>query len=74
MINKKAVSLLAALCAFASAAQAEVWINEIHYDPSPAANLLEFVEFYNPTGQAISLDGWALDGGIEQKPQLAGTG
>lgn len=42
-----------------------VIINEIHYDPSPAANLLEFVEFYNPTGQAISLDGWALDGGIE---------
>ena len=46
-------------------ALAAIVINELHYDPSPAANLLEFVELYNPGSQAVSLDGWALDGGIE---------
>ena len=42
-----------------------VVINEIHYDPSPAGASLEFVELYNASEQAVSLAGWALDGGVE---------
>ena len=57
MINKKAVSLLAALCAFASAAQAEVWINEIHYD-NGGADVGEAIEVAGDAG--TDLNGWTL--------------
>lgn len=49
----------------APAATARVVINEIHYDPTPAAATLEYVELFNTGAQALSLTGWRLTGGIE---------
>ncbi|HAJ36819.1 MAG TPA: hypothetical protein DCL15_14140 [Chloroflexi bacterium] len=49
----------------APAAVASVVINEIHYDPTPAAATLEYVELFNTGAQALSLTGWRLEGGID---------
>jgi hypothetical protein len=38
-------------------------INEIHY--APAAGGQEFIELYNPTTTAVSLDGWRFTDGID---------
>ncbi len=46
-------------------ATAQIVVNEIHYDPSPASNFLEFVELYNAGTQAVNLADWALDGAVE---------
>ena len=52
------------LIGFAAVAEAQVVINEIHYDPSDKTKPLEFVEFHNPSGQAINVGGWRLDDGV----------
>ena len=42
----------------------EVVINEIHSDPDVKTELVEFVELYNTTEQAIDLSGWYFSDGI----------
>jgi hypothetical protein len=43
-----------------------VVISELHYHaPAQAGWLVEFVEVHNPSGLAVSLGGWALEGGIQ---------
>lgn len=52
------------LIGFAVVAEAQVVINEIHYDPSDKTKPLEFVEFYNSGAQPINVGGWQLDDGV----------
>ena len=47
------------------AAATAVVINEIHYDPTPAARTLEYVELFNAGAQSIDLTGWRLEGGVD---------
>jgi hypothetical protein len=39
--------------------------HEIHHTPAGGATGLEFVEIYNPTAAAVSLDGWRLRGSVD---------
>ncbi len=48
----------------ATRAAANVVINELHVDPDVKTEQVEFVELYNIGTEAISLDGWRLDGGV----------
>jgi len=48
-----------------AAAANPIVINEIHYDPSPAARTLEYVELFNPGGQVVGLAGWRLEDGVD---------
>ena len=43
---------------------ADVVINEIHYDPEPKTELVEFVELLNNGDQSVSLDGWSFTSGF----------
>jgi hypothetical protein len=43
-------------------------INEVLYDPAGKDAGLEFVELFNPTGQAVSLAGWRLESGNGSYP------
>jgi CotH protein/lamin tail-like protein/thrombospondin type 3 repeat protein len=53
----------------AAARVAGVVINEVHYHPAEGG-ALEFVELYNNSGTAVSLDGWAFTRGVHhQFPQ-----
>jgi hypothetical protein len=47
------------------AAATAVVINEIHYDPTPAARTLEYVELFNAGAQPLDLTGWRLEGGVD---------
>jgi hypothetical protein len=55
--------LLFALTAFA--AQAQVVINEINYDPADTTKAIEFVELHNPSGLAVNVGGWRLEDGVD---------
>ena len=39
-----------------------ITINEVHYNP--AAGFVEYIELYNPTGGAVSLNGWSFGTGV----------
>ncbi|MFM1942461.1 MAG: hypothetical protein RI897_1443 [Verrucomicrobiota bacterium] len=43
----------------------EVVINEIHFDPPLANELVEFVELHNTGVEALDLSGWAIAGGVD---------
>jgi hypothetical protein len=61
------VVLAVASCLFgvpAAQAAANVVINELHVDPDVKTEQVEFVELYNIGTEAVSLDGWTLDGGV----------
>jgi hypothetical protein len=47
------------------AAVTTVVINEIHYDPTPAARTFEYVELFNAGAQPLDLTGWRLEGGVD---------
>ncbi|MBN1818736.1 MAG: lamin tail domain-containing protein, partial [Sedimentisphaerales bacterium] len=40
-------------------------INEIHYDPEPKTELVEFVELYNLSDQSVDLTGWSFTDGVQ---------
>ncbi|MFP6738689.1 MAG: lamin tail domain-containing protein [Planctomycetota bacterium] len=66
-MNRFLVAAAVLLLALASEAPGycAVVINEIHYNPpAPEGRDLEFVELFNPGNEAVSLDGWKLEGGI----------
>lgn len=43
---------------------AQVVINEIHYDPEPETEAIEFVELHNAGGVDVEVDGWRFTQGI----------
>ena len=42
----------------------QVMINEIHYDPDRATDLVEFVELYNAGEEDVDLSGWSIGDAI----------
>ena len=55
-------SLASPILLFASStiALADVVINEIHYDPEPKTELVEFVELLNTGTEVVSLANWSF--------------
>ncbi len=47
------------------AAAQGIVINELNYNPPDNTVLVEFIELYNTSVQAVSLDGWRFDDGID---------
>ncbi len=60
-------SLASPILLFASStiALADVVINEIHYDPEPKTELVEFVELLNTGTEVVSLANWSFTNGFE---------
>ncbi len=54
-------------CAAAVAAEGQVVVNEIFYDPSPKIDRAEFVELYNPGPEAADLSGWRFSEGVSYR-------
>ncbi len=46
-------------------ADADIIINEIHYDPPVKTELLEFVELHNTGSAAVDLSGWRFSAGVD---------
>ncbi len=44
--------------------QGQIVINEIHYDPEPKHELVEFIELYHAGTETVDLEGWHFDAGI----------
>ncbi|MBN1421688.1 MAG: CotH kinase family protein [Planctomycetes bacterium] len=59
------LSALAVSSAPAVGAPPRILLTEIHYHPSPSQGDSEFLEFHNPGAEAIELDDWKLEGGVE---------
>lgn len=47
-----------------SLTHAQVVINEIHYDPEPKTEHVEFIELFNAGEEAVDLSGWQFNNGI----------
>jgi len=45
-------------------AQADIVINEIHYDPEPKTEPVEFIELHNTGSSAVDLSGWQFTDGV----------
>ncbi len=60
MLSKLACALPVGLL-LASAANAQIVINEFMYDHS-GVDLDEFIEFYNASGSPVDMTGWTIDG------------
>ena len=45
--------------------EASIVINEIHYDPDIATELVEFVELHNPTEVNMDVSNWSLDRAVD---------
>ena len=41
-----------------------VVINEVHYNPDLAYELVEFIELYNTSDETVDISGWSFGGGI----------
>ena len=48
-----------------SSLHAEIVINEIHYDPFPKVERVEFVELYNSGAETVDLGGWTFTNGFD---------
>jgi len=60
------VGLLTAVqSAFAQLDVPSLVINEIHYDEADKTVTAEFIEVFNPTESAVSLEGWGISGGVD---------
>lgn len=47
-----------------SALHADIVINEIHYDPEPNTEAVEFIELHNNGNSAVDLSGWQFTEGV----------
>ena len=56
---------LGALLLTISALNAQVVINELHYDPESKTEPVEFIELYNASAEAVDLSGWQFSNGID---------
>ncbi|MDP8243967.1 MAG: CotH kinase family protein [Candidatus Hinthialibacter antarcticus] len=67
-MNRKITYFLVLLSLFLTSANADVVINEIHYNPAEpgfeAGSLQEFIELYNPQSTLIDLSGYQFTNGI----------
>ncbi len=57
--------LVPASLVVAAEADPSVVINEIHYHPDIETELVEFIELYNASAEAIDLGGWSFSEGID---------
>ncbi|MDC0504095.1 lamin tail domain-containing protein [Verrucomicrobiales bacterium] len=55
---------LALLLVLAISSRAQVVINEIHYDPEPKQEFVEFIELFNAGEESADLSGWQFTRGI----------
>jgi hypothetical protein len=44
--------------------EAQIVINEVHYDPSDNTKQEEFIELHNPTAASVNIGGWRLEDGV----------
>ena len=64
-INRPLLCLLAACwLLFAARLNAQVVINEIHYEPENKTAAEEFIELYNASEAPVDLSGWYFSNGI----------
>ena len=56
--------LICLCCLLAPAIEAQVVINEIHYEPEDKTAADEFIELHNASGAEIDLSGWYLSNGV----------
>ena len=56
--------LLILVCSLSAVVSAGVVINEIHYDPEPNTEPVEFIELYNDGASAVDLSGWQFTSGV----------
>lgn len=61
---RKLLTLAAILPVLTSATQADVVINEIHYDPEPNTEPVEFIELHNTGASAVDISGWQFTDGV----------
>ncbi len=54
-----------ALIAACGSGYGQVVINEIHYDPEPKEEFVEFIELFNAGEDPVDLSGWRFSRGIE---------
>src|SRR5690606_11201993 len=64
-MNSQFAFICALTLSLAATINAQVVINEIHYDPSDRTKPTEFIELHNASASAVSLAGWRLDDGID---------
>ena len=60
-----AVAFVFAVLALSVPVHARIVINEIHYDPEPKTEPVEFVELYNSGSESVDLTGWYFSQGID---------
>ena len=46
-------------------AQAQIVINEIHYDPADSTKQEEFIELHNAGASPVNVGGWRLEDAVE---------
>ena len=56
--------LICLCCLLAPAIEAQVVINEIHYEPEDKTAADEFIELHNASGAEVDLSGWYLSNGV----------
>ena len=56
---------LLCLAGLTSTAWSDIVINEIHYDPQPKTEAVEFIELLNTGEEAVDLSAWAFTSGID---------
>lgn len=60
-----ATSICSLLGLQTSATLGGIVINEIHYDPEPKTEEVEFIELYNDGNSTVDLSNWQFDDGIK---------
>ena len=65
MPRMQTILILSSLSIMSVPAFADIVINEIHYDPEPKTEHVEFIEIYNAGENAVNLSGWSFDQGID---------
>lgn len=56
--------ILAGLWSLTVLGKGTIVINEIHYDPEPKHEFVEFIELFNAGEETVSLEGWRLSEGV----------
>lgn len=62
--SRSILSYLTLALSFATWLRADVVINEIHYDPEPNTEEVEFIELYNSGASSVDVSGWQFTDGV----------